>query len=100
MLASERNWRLLAACRFADPDLFFPISTAGASSAQVAAAKAVCGECAVRRECLAFALATRQVYGVWGGMSEEERRQSGSSVTALVRPVSLVRRAGRGFGSC
>jgi WhiB family transcriptional regulator, redox-sensing transcriptional regulator len=62
MLAAEWNWRRLAACRFTDPDLFFPVSASGASVKQV------------RRECLAFALATRQVHGVWGGMSAEERR--------------------------
>jgi WhiB family redox-sensing transcriptional regulator len=37
-------------------------------------AKAVCAACDVRRECLAFALATRQPYGVWGGTSPEERQ--------------------------
>jgi WhiB family transcriptional regulator, redox-sensing transcriptional regulator len=74
MLAAEWNWRRLAACRFTDPDLFFPVSASGASVKQVAAAKAVCAGCQVRRECLAFALATRQVHGVWGGMSAEERR--------------------------
>ena len=68
------DWRSLAACRSADPDLFFPVSTAGESVAQLAKAKAVCARCPVRRECLAFAVRTRQMYGVWGGMSEHERR--------------------------
>jgi WhiB family transcriptional regulator, redox-sensing transcriptional regulator len=73
MLAGGWNWRRLA-CRFTDPDLFFPVSASGAALKQVAAAKAVCAGCRVRSECLAFALATRQVHGIWGGMSEEERR--------------------------
>ncbi|MGH3295971.1 MAG: WhiB family transcriptional regulator, partial [Trebonia sp.] len=69
----ETNWRTLAACRSADPDLFFPVSSAGRSLEQVAEAKAACACCLVRRQCLAFALRTRQAYGIWGGMTEEER---------------------------
>jgi WhiB family transcriptional regulator, redox-sensing transcriptional regulator len=42
---------------------------------QVAEAKEICARCQVRRECLMFALLTRQRHGVWGGMSEEERYQ-------------------------
>jgi WhiB family redox-sensing transcriptional regulator len=59
-----------AACRSADPELFFPVSGTGPSVAQIAEAKAVCE---VRGECLAFALATRQLHGIWGGTSPEER---------------------------
>jgi WhiB family redox-sensing transcriptional regulator len=68
-----RDWRPLAACRHADPDLFFPVSGSGLSLDQVTQAKAICGRCPVRRQCLAFALDTRQDHGVWGGTSEEER---------------------------
>ena len=68
------DWQELAACRSAEPELFFPVSAAGQSLEQAGRAKAVCAHCPVRRECLQFALATRQAYGVWGGMSEEERR--------------------------
>jgi WhiB family transcriptional regulator, redox-sensing transcriptional regulator len=57
---TEKNWRLLAACRSIDPDLFFPISSDGKSVEQAAEAKAVCACCLVRRQCLAFALRTRQ----------------------------------------
>lgn len=73
MLAVKRDWRSIAECRFADPDLFFPISSSGKGMQQVAEAKKVCAQCRVRRECLVFALLTGQRYGVWGGMSEEER---------------------------
>ena len=69
----------MAACRSADPDLFFPISSSGPSLAQAAAAKAICAGCRVRRECLAFALRTHQVHGVWGGLSEQERHLLGSA---------------------
>jgi WhiB family redox-sensing transcriptional regulator len=41
--------------------------------AQIAEAKTVCARCEVRGECLAFALATRQLHGIWGGTSPEER---------------------------
>jgi WhiB family transcriptional regulator, redox-sensing transcriptional regulator len=68
------DWRDHAACRFADPELFFPVSPAGPSLDQAERrARAVCATCPVRRECLQFALATRQAHGVWGGMSERER---------------------------
>jgi WhiB family transcriptional regulator, redox-sensing transcriptional regulator len=79
---ADRHWRLLAACRSADPDLFFPISSSGRSLAQVAEAKAICAECQVRRHCLAFALRTHQVYGVWGGLTEQERHPLISAVLA------------------
>ena len=67
------DWRSGAACRFADPELFFPISDSGQSLEQVREAKAVCADCEVRRQCLAFAMRTRQVHGIWGGMTEQER---------------------------
>ena len=56
----------------ADPELFFPISPGGASQRQEERAKAVCGRCQVRAECLAFAVETRQAHGVWGGLGEQE----------------------------
>lgn len=68
------DWLDLGACRDEDPDLFFPITSAGPGLAQVAAAKAVCARCVVREPCLRFALEARQDHGVWGGLSEEERR--------------------------
>jgi len=66
-------WLDAGACRREDPELFFPITSSGPSTQQIAAAKAVCQGCGVRSECLHYALETRQSYGVWGGMSEEER---------------------------
>jgi WhiB family transcriptional regulator, redox-sensing transcriptional regulator len=69
----EVDWRVLSACRSVDPELFFPISSAGPSLEQVAEAKAVCASCLVRRQCLAFAMRTGQRHGIWGGLTEEER---------------------------
>ncbi|MGH3169119.1 MAG: WhiB family transcriptional regulator [Trebonia sp.] len=71
---ASTEWREAAACRSAEPELFFPVSAVGQSAAEAERAKAVCARCPVRRECLQFALATRQAYGIWGGMSERERR--------------------------
>jgi WhiB family redox-sensing transcriptional regulator len=67
-----RDWRL-AACRHADPELFFPVSASGPSLDQVTQAKAIYAGCPVRRQCLAFALDSRQDHGVWGGISEQQR---------------------------
>lgn len=71
----DDNWRQQACCQTTDPDLFFPVGTAGPAIDQIEAAKAVCCACPVRLECLTFALRTNQESGVWGGTSEEERRK-------------------------
>lgn len=63
------DWRELALCREIDGDLWFP--ELGES---VREAKAVCGRCPVRAECLDYALAHNEVFGVWGGLSVLERR--------------------------
>jgi WhiB family transcriptional regulator, redox-sensing transcriptional regulator len=81
-LPVNQHWRSLAACQSADPDLFFPISSAGRSTAQVVQAKSICAGCQVRRDCLAFALRTHQLHGVWGGLSEQERYLLGSATSA------------------
>ncbi len=69
------EWRIDAACRDTDPDLFFPVGTTGPAIDQIEAAKNVCFECHATEKCLQFALETNQDSGVWGGTSEEERRQ-------------------------
>ncbi len=68
------EWVHRARCKDEDPELFFPVGTTGPAAAQIDAAKAVCMECPVRIECLEWALATGQDAGVWGGLSEDERR--------------------------
>jgi WhiB family transcriptional regulator, redox-sensing transcriptional regulator len=68
------EWWTLAACQSADPDLFFPISGAGPARAQVERAKAVCAGCPVLSDCLRYALAAGPLQGVWGGLTEDERR--------------------------
>ena len=75
------DWRHVAACRDEDPELFFPIGTSGPALLQVEQAKAVCRRCSVADECLRWALDSGQDAGVWGGMSEEERRALKRRVT-------------------
>jgi WhiB family redox-sensing transcriptional regulator len=82
------DWRIRAACRDTDPDLFFPIGTTGQAVDQIAAAKAVCFSCSAQPECLEFALATNQESGVWGGTSEEERRKLRKAWLATRRRAS------------
>jgi len=69
------DWQLLSACRTVDPDLFFhPEGERGpARSNREAAAKLVCASCPVLRQCRTHSLAVREPYGVWGGLSEEDR---------------------------
>jgi WhiB family transcriptional regulator, redox-sensing transcriptional regulator len=91
--ASSASWQSRAACLDCDPDLFFPIAPSGPALRQIEQAKAVCARCPVRRECLQYALATRQVHGVWGGTSEEERQQLRRTLTMdgrhLARPHKI-----------
>ncbi|MBV2362690.1 WhiB family transcriptional regulator [Streptomonospora nanhaiensis] len=68
------DWRHHAACRDEDPELFFPIGNSGPAVLQIEEAKAVCRSCPVSAACLRWALETGQDGGVWGGMSEDERR--------------------------
>ncbi len=67
-------WRESAACRREDPELFFPIGSGGAAAADIQRAKAICAGCPVQRPCLAYAMITRQGYGIWGGCDEDDRR--------------------------
>ncbi|WP_411136840.1 WhiB family transcriptional regulator [Streptomyces sp. C10] len=68
------DWRHDAVCREADPELFFPVGNTGPALLQIEEAKAVCRRCPVMGQCLQWALESRQESGVWGGMSEDERR--------------------------
>ncbi|MGH9000494.1 MAG: WhiB family transcriptional regulator [Acidimicrobiia bacterium] len=65
-------WRLRGSCRGLDPRVFFPPPDDDSAAAE---AKAICGACPVRRRCAEFALATREKHGVWGGLTERERRR-------------------------
>jgi WhiB family transcriptional regulator, redox-sensing transcriptional regulator len=68
------DWRDLAACADYDPDLFFPAGETGPAADQIRRAKEVCASCEVQEDCLEYAIETNQVAGVWGGLTEDERR--------------------------
>jgi len=70
LAVDELAWQDYGNCRGADADLFFP--ERGASTRR---AKAICDGCPVRGECLDYALAHGEKFGIWGGLSERERRR-------------------------
>jgi WhiB family redox-sensing transcriptional regulator len=76
-LAAEAwQWQLYGNCRGLDSEIFFhPDGERGrARAARAHQAKRICRECPVQAECREYALAVGEPYGVWGGMTEEERR--------------------------
>jgi WhiB family redox-sensing transcriptional regulator len=73
MIEYAADWRASGACLSADPDLFFPIATAGLAGRQITEARRICDGCQVRQQCLDFAMQTGETYGIWGGTTPEER---------------------------
>jgi WhiB family redox-sensing transcriptional regulator len=73
-MAVHASWREDAACRGADPDLFFPVGRTGPALRQVQEAKRICRACPVQIPCLVWALDNAVADGVWGGTAEDERR--------------------------
>ena len=68
--AEEPGWQEQALCAQTDPEAFFPEK--GGSTRE---AKRICSGCEVRAECLEYALANDERFGIWGGLSERERRR-------------------------
>jgi len=66
----ELAWQAEALCAQTDPEAFFPEK--GGSTRD---AKRVCGVCPVREECLKYAMDNDERFGIWGGLSERERRR-------------------------
>lgn len=71
-VAPAPEWAHRAACLDADPEVFFPEKGRRDAADE---AKAICAECPVAWECLEYALANNEGWGVWGGLSERERRR-------------------------
>jgi WhiB family redox-sensing transcriptional regulator len=69
-LPEEASWQERALCAQTDPEAFFPEK--GGSTRE---AKKICTGCEVRSECLEYALAKDERFGIWGGLSERERRR-------------------------
>lgn len=68
------DWRQASRCLGASPDDFFPIGQGQAAREQAERAKGVCFRCAVREQCLDWAMAGDIQHGVFGGLDEDERR--------------------------
>ena len=81
------TWRNRSACLDEDPELFFPIGNTGPALLRTRQAKAVCRRCEVVETCLRWAIESGQDAGVWGALSEDERR-------SLKRRNARARRAG------
>lgn len=67
---TDENWRVLALCAQVDGDLWFP-----ERGASVQEAKRICRLCDVQQECLEYALANGERFGIFGGLTERERRK-------------------------
>ena len=67
-----QSWRTTGNCRGSDPAIFYPPPEDDSLADE---AKMICGTCPVRQPCLEHALATREKHGVWGGLTERERRR-------------------------
>ena len=70
IVTSDQDWQERALCAQTDPEAFFPEK--GGSTRE---AKRICSGCEVRAECLEYALAHDERFGIWGGLSERERRR-------------------------
>ncbi len=88
-VADRWDWQLDGACRRVGPETFFHPEGERGSARQLRdnAAKEVCASCPVMAQCRAHALAVREPYGVWGGLTEDERE-------AVYAGQPPVRRAG------
>ena len=80
----EQDWHDQANCLGVDPDLFFP--ERGASTRE---AKEVCRGCEVQHDCLEFALQNGEKFGIWGGLSERERRRIRRQRAQVARSIMI-----------
>lgn len=69
-ITEERPWMVFRACRDAEADLFF-----ASTKEDQRQALAICASCPVRVDCLEYALEARERFGIWGGMTEKQRRR-------------------------
>ena len=68
------DWRDESLCDGMPVDIFYGVDEIPMTSQQIKAAKVICNQCDVRRDCLITALKTNEPYGVWGGFTAFERR--------------------------
>lgn len=77
ILATDAAWRERAACLEYPAVIFFGLDDSESPAERRSRedmAKSICTRCEVRQECLEYALATREPYGIWGGLTEIERK--------------------------
>lgn len=67
---SDQDWRGLGSCAGTDPDLWFAVG-----AMEHKRAKRICASCPVREQCLSYAMDAPVDHGVWGGLTERERRR-------------------------
>jgi WhiB family redox-sensing transcriptional regulator len=82
--ARDVRWDKTARCRYEDPELFFPIGISPTALQQAEEARAVCQSCPLVEACLEWALETREPFGVFGGMTADERRDLRPSPASAV----------------
>lgn len=87
------DWSDLAACKGQPPNVWFP---EGVGPRTGEAARIVCAHCEVTRECLEYAIATRQESGIWGGLSTPERQRFEDNAARRKPFVSGIMSGGRG----
>jgi WhiB family redox-sensing transcriptional regulator len=95
-LIDNWNWQTAGACRGMNSDAFFhpPQERAKGRRRRIAAAKTICKACPVIQQCLDHALEAREAYGIWGGLSEDERAER-LGLESLRYPAPRVPRPGR-----
>lgn len=77
MIVVDRSWQPVALCRGSHSHLFFPPNSSERKDERERRemrAKSICKVCPVNMECLEYALEIREPYGIWGGLTETERR--------------------------
>jgi WhiB family redox-sensing transcriptional regulator len=92
-IADLYEWQFAGSCRASDPALFFPPESARgpARRKREDAARAICSNCPVLEACRAHGLRVREPYGVWGGLSEDERAEIYAARRRQRRPNHALR---------
>lgn len=75
MITDSHTWMTKGACRTEDPSSFFPDGSTGSWAPVIQYAKDICATCPVLATCRTWALDTVQPYGIWGGLTEQERKR-------------------------
>ncbi|WP_405433832.1 WhiB family transcriptional regulator [Micromonospora sp. NBC_00617] len=70
LLGAREDWWERAACRGIDVDVFYPLPNDRVAEAR---ALLVCAQCPIRARCRRYAISNRETYGIWGGMTEQQR---------------------------